>query len=266
MALETPLWKAVAIEDDKLIRKWLSAFSKQQLAIRRREKQKLQGRNCLTTLPQNLDINSSDPLRGMGAIHLAVVTSRQDILKKLVMFQDIRIDATTKAGCTALMKAAHSGNLEACEILLRSGASSTHRNKLNFSAIQLAAFRRNTEIVEAIKDHDAMMEEQRKAVLRAKEFRQACLHGKRKVVEAVLESGTVDVNAADDQERTALHYAAIENHVVVCKVLLKAGANKAAQNAKGETALHLASQRGFSELVALLQLELHEEEAAGGSK
>jgi len=61
-----------------------------------------------------------------------------------------------------------------------------------------------------------------------------------------------DVNQGDNEERTALHYAAGFNHGDVASLLLKEGASLAAKDSKGNTPLHYAAGYGRPALVHLL--------------
>jgi ankyrin repeat protein len=73
--------------------------------------------------------------------------------------------------------------------------------------------------------------------------------------EAVRESLAADPGLAtrtDDDERTALHFAAAYGHVGICSALLEAGANVNAADEDGETPLHNASQRNRGEVVVFL--------------
>ena len=65
----------------------------------------------------------------------------------------------------------------------------------------------------------------------------------------------VDVNATDNENRTALIYAASDDaNFDVCRVLLEFGADKFTTDDRLQTAWHIASQKGFTELAALLSL------------
>jgi ankyrin repeat protein len=50
----------------------------------------------------------------------------------------------------------------------------------------------------------------------------------------------VDVNAADDKRRTALHFAATKGSIPVLRLLLSSGANVDSRDALGNTALSVA--------------------------
>ncbi|MDR3131791.1 MAG: ankyrin repeat domain-containing protein [Rickettsiales bacterium] len=61
-----------------------------------------------------------------------------------------------------------------------------------------------------------------------------------------------DINAKDDMERTALHYAAYFNDTDMVELLLRAGANIDAQDNLGRTALHYAACFNNTDMVELL--------------
>lgn len=54
-----------------------------------------------------------------------------------------------------------------------------------------------------------------------------------------------DVNAADSEGRTPLHFAAGTNNEVIAVMLIEAGANLEAVDSKRNTPLHVSVLRGF---------------------
>ena len=80
----------------------------------------------------------------------------------------------------------------------------------------------------------------------------AAQRGDVEAVRALLKQGA-DVNAAQGDGMTALHWAAQNGDVATLQVLLYAGANReATTRLGGYTALHLASQRGAGDAVRVL--------------
>jgi ankyrin repeat protein len=67
-----------------------------------------------------------------------------------------------------------------------------------------------------------------------------------------LEEG-LDANLVNQNGWSLLMLAAVEGDVAVGRLLLKHGANPALQNNKGETALALATHRGFDLFAGLLK-------------
>ncbi|MGH9336004.1 MAG: ankyrin repeat domain-containing protein, partial [Vicinamibacteria bacterium] len=90
----------------------------------------------------------------------------------------------------------------------------------------------------------------------------AAMRGEREIVRSLLQEGG-DVNAAQGDGMTALHWAAVSNDVEMAEMLLYAGANvKAATRLGAYTPLILASRRGNAEAVeALLQAGAEASEA-----
>eukprot|EP00742_Colponemidia_sp_Colp-10_P001610 GILJ01001729.1.p1 GENE.GILJ01001729.1~~GILJ01001729.1.p1 ORF type:complete len:300 (+),score=44.76 GILJ01001729.1:26-925(+) len=70
-------------------------------------------------------------------------------------------------------------------------------------------------------------------------------------VERLLAIGT-DVNATDDQGRTALHFAVDRNNLKMLRTLLCHGANLDAQDQEGQTALHYACTCGHDDIAMFL--------------
>lgn len=83
------------------------------------------------------------------------------------------------------------------------------------------------------------------------EFRDAAMRGDTPGVLAAIERG-VDVNATDEEGRTALQLAAFDGHHEVVKLLLDRGANADHADVKGRTALMFASTGPHLDAVNLL--------------
>ncbi len=82
-------------------------------------------------------------------------------------------------------------------------------------------------------------------------FGDAALDGKFETVRRALESG-INVNATDDQQRTALMLASFNGHTTVVKLLLDEGATVDHRDAFGRTALMFAATGTDAETVELL--------------
>ena len=74
-----------------------------------------------------------------------------------------------------------------------------------------------------------------------------------KDVVAFLGSRGADVNAVADGQWTALHYAAYYRKASVCTTLLALGADPAAKDSDGKTALDKAREEYYTECVAVLE-------------
>ena len=71
-------------------------------------------------------------------------------------------------------------------------------------------------------------------------------------VTETLSSQGVDLEAADQKGRTALHHAAMHSHLVVAESLLRAGANVGAQDGFASTPLYLAVKSNATSVSQLL--------------
>jgi ankyrin repeat protein len=72
------------------------------------------------------------------------------------------------------------------------------------------------------------------------------------IVQALLEREGTDVNKGRSDGDTALHVAADKGHIEVARALLQAGANARKSNDQGQTPLHKASGEGHIEIVRAL--------------
>ena len=79
------------------------------------------------------------------------------------------------------------------------------------------------------------------------------------IVEKLLKSYMLDINAQDDKMNTALHYAAINDDVNACKALLDNGALIDIRNNSGETALHLATGESNKDVIHMLLVGIGEQ-------
>lgn len=77
---------------------------------------------------------------------------------------------------------------------------------------------------------------------------QACLQAR----SASGESSQLDVNLVDEDQQTALHYAALVGSVEIAKLLVDANADPAAKDIDGATPLAQATDEGYADVVAFL--------------
>lgn len=79
----------------------------------------------------------------------------------------------------------------------------------------------------------------------------AAMRGDRAAVQRLIDSG-LDVNAAQADGATGLHWAAYHGDVELVRLLLESGANPSASNRNGSTPMWLAATRGDAEILAAL--------------
>eukprot|EP00795_Rhopilema_esculentum_P014080 gene14080-5067_t len=130
------------------------------------------------------------------------------------------LDCITKRG-TPLQIAMRYRKADVCFLLLRNGADVELQDHDGMNALHLAADNSLSDV--ALK---------------------------------LVASFMVDVNSKDSQMNTALHYAAINGSVAICKTLLEYGATAYLCNHSKETALHLAAAENNLEIItALLNID-----------
>ncbi len=66
-----------------------------------------------------------------------------------------------------------------------------------------------------------------------------------------------DVNGADQESRTPLHYASGFDHAEIAQMLIDEGADLKARDTKGNTPLHYAAGYGSARLVSTLGLSAY---------
>lgn len=113
-------------------------------------------------------------------------------------------------------------------------------NQQGFNALHLAAMKGNAYSVKAILAKDPSLANKAKPGDGFAPLHVATLNGREEVTKVLL--GKVDVNAKDQQGRTALHYAALQGYYKMVELLLHNGttADPNVGDDEGDTPLHLA--------------------------
>ncbi|KAK3988497.1 hypothetical protein QBC44DRAFT_382245 [Cladorrhinum sp. PSN332] len=99
----------------------------------------------------------------------------------------------------------------------------------------------------------------------------ACLHGRKSVVETLIETGKADVNVQDKEGWTPLRLAVQGGHVAIVELLLQANADMTIKGKDGSTPLSIAIQRQNTQMVRLFQdrgkemIRIFQERAKGSS-
>lgn len=167
--------------------------------------------------------------------------------------QGMSPNALNLQGYTPLMMAIRNESLPMAELFLEAGADAKLRNKYNETAIMLASYHGQTEIVKELYVHGAAIDHTGWNPLLY-----AATNGHDETINLLLVMGA-DINAASDNGATALMMAVRGYHPKTVQLLLDEGADPDVQNKAGDTALDWALKRNHQALAKLLkQYSQHE--------
>ena len=196
------------------------------------------------------------PLLVVVSILLAGCTEKRPSAPKKPKIPPSELNAT-------LRQAALDGAIETARAALEQGAlvddptpphtdpSKPSTMSEGATALMLAAFNGNTELVELLLDKKANVNAADVAGRTPLMFGSSGPYDL--TVELLLKRGA-EVNVRDKVERfTALMFAAAEGNIAVVRVLLEHGADAEAVDVDGDTALSFARQKGHKEVAALLE-------------
>ncbi len=203
--------------------------------------------------------------KGMTPLQAAIVHERYDILQ---MFIDAKKADLTAGDPPAVYCAVMNNKPEALDILLSVGAdpsvvrsrqvadrsdeyfgySYSSRTKTVYdSPLQAAAARNSTEMLKMLLERGA------KKTSEEHPLHSVAAHGNVEAATLLLQHGIIKIGDRNDNNQTALHFAADKNHVEMARFLLAQGIDKNTQDKDKRTALSYAQQFAMKEMIELLQ-------------
>jgi len=106
-------------------------------------------------LKRGLDPNTVDEERGDTGLIIAMREDAANVFNLLLQTKDVKLDARSRNGDTALMLAAYKGNMAAVRALLDKGAEA---NQTGWTALHYAAAIGNNDIVQLLLDRYAYID------------------------------------------------------------------------------------------------------------
>ncbi|XXH01220.1 hypothetical protein Hte_007574 [Hypoxylon texense] len=184
-------------------------------------------------LKKHIEILTSKDKTNLSAVHYAIRNNEAEFAKILLDKFYTRIDketclddlngSTIQYGETPLISAVKADQLEVVRQLLKLGADTEHRDSSGQTALLAAVEYRSLEIVGALLNPD--------------------------------ESNHADVNAGGDAYSTALHEAARNDNMELCKELIRLNAQVNTQGGRYNTALGAAAASGCRKIAMFLLKE-----------
>jgi ankyrin repeat protein len=252
---ESPLWRAVAERNEN---------------------------NVKILLEKGADVNVTDS-QGVSTLFRAVDENVTSIVR-LVLGGNPDVNAKNDSRETPLLRACTNSSDEIAELLIGAGAKIGAFDNEGDSELCQAAYRGNSELAKLLLRHGADIGSANEVGMTP--FLWAAERGNAEVGQVLLDAGA-DMGAAENDGYTALHWCASFGHIEFTEMLLKnhnqaSGADELpsapsapgagsvetkpkippklpvtkldieAKNKVGETALHVASANGRTEIVALL--------------
>jgi ankyrin repeat protein len=198
-----------------------------------------------TPLPLPTDTLSPEALK-----EVIFTAAREDDLASMKQYiaAGADINASDEFGGTALSIAAYRGNTELVRLLLDSGATF----EIGVFHTAIAQSNDNTEIVQIFIDHGADLNQKadtgngHTALMFAAEF------GHMEVGKLLLANGA-DINAVDNYNDPALNVAAFHGQLEFAKMLVEMGAELNVPGYAGRTALGHAISRGHEDVATFLR-------------
>ncbi len=192
---------------------------------------------------------------GSTTLHLAAavgnVSALAALLKQTSMASAKILNRRNEQGATALMLACRQGHSETVTLLLGAGADPRVRSPDGETALLHACRQPNVLIVQALLGTNKLHLDHANAIgMTALHI--AAHYGFDGIVDVLLRAGS-PVNPRTDMQRTPLHLAAREGHIVVAeRLLVDPSVDTQAQTIQGQTAAHLAAFYGHSGVLELL--------------
>eukprot|EP00794_Sanderia_malayensis_P018710 gene18710-20598_t len=184
------------------------------------------------------------------ALHFAATFGNTDVMDLLLNVEGCAVDAKNVKGQTALHKATRRGETDAMVLLLKHGANINMRDNKGCTALHLAVQNNQDEAAKLLVEREAVT--LIKNVDMQNVLHLACANGNFPITSMLLESNHKLIHSRDEQNQTAMHYAAKYGHLKILELLVSKTMQWRDQDITGQTPLHLAAQNGHVSCVALL--------------
>jgi ankyrin repeat protein/L-ascorbate metabolism protein UlaG (beta-lactamase superfamily) len=202
--------------------------------------------SLITKDPALLNSKTED---GRTPLHVAVLGGHKELVEYLIQ-EGANIDALDKEGRTPLMNAIMFKKPDLAHSLVKMGADVKIIGKEGANAIIFALFFGPEDLIEPILDHGQDVNQTYEGGVTI--MQGAAAMGKLSAMNILYERGA-DVNAVSEQGETALYFGVREGRTEIVEWLISHGAQpKVKIDGSGRDLLHLATIKGYSDIVELL--------------
>ena len=187
---------------------------------------------------------------GKTALMAAAKLNAIDLVRRLLL-RGALVNARNDNGGTALMFAAIPGGVDVMALLIDHGAEVNATGHFNWTAMMVAASKGHGECVALLLRHGAEPDIQ--DTYGWTPLMRAVYGNKRDGVRALLQSDSLNLEARDDRGATALHIAVERGYRELVAALLERGADTSTTDDAGRDLLQKAQAQGFNEIASMLQ-------------
>ncbi|XP_044296756.1 serine/threonine-protein kinase TNNI3K isoform X2 [Varanus komodoensis] len=178
------------------------------------------------------------------------LTELKHVFSSNEAFSKVNLNYRTENGLSLLhLGCICNGNKSHIRTLMLKGLRPSRLTRNGFTALHLAAYKDNAELLTALLHSGADIQQVGYGALTALHI--ATIAGHHEAVDILLQHGAY-VNVQDAVFFTPLHIAAYYGHEQVTRLLLKFGADVNVSGEVGDRPLHLASAKGFLNITKLL--------------
>jgi hypothetical protein len=158
---------------------------------------------------------------GQTQLHYYCWKGKTSSVARMLEMRSIDVEAKDVIGETCLHNASDNGHLAICRLLIDKGAQLEPKDWNDRTSLHLAAMQGHVEIVRLLCDRGADVEAQSNGGYRPLHI--ASYNGHISVVKELIEERNAEINARDEEGRTALRYARDRNKPAIVAYLVSRG-------------------------------------------